>query len=76
LKLDACDKPEFDIWRWVDFWYPAAHVVNFKRQVYERALRHFAPLVEGLFSVELGTVPPRDGTEIPPDGPHDGREAA
>ena len=46
LKLDACDKPEFDIWRWVDFWYPAAHVVNFKRQVYERALRHFAPLVE------------------------------
>jgi putative (di)nucleoside polyphosphate hydrolase len=37
LKLDACDKPEFDIWRWVDFWYPASHVVNFKRQVYERA---------------------------------------
>ena len=31
LQLDACEKPEFDIWRWVDFWYPAEHVVNFKR---------------------------------------------
>ena len=57
LKLDACDKPEFDIWRWVDFWYPAVHVVNFKRQVYERALRHFAPLVEDLLSVKLEALP-------------------
>jgi putative (di)nucleoside polyphosphate hydrolase len=60
----------------VDFWYPAAHVVNFKRQVYERALRHFAPLVEGLFSVELGNLPPRDDTDTPPTPPRDGREAA
>jgi putative (di)nucleoside polyphosphate hydrolase len=57
LRLDACDKPEFDIWRWVDFWYPAIHVVNFKRQVYERALRHFAPLVEDLLQVQLGAMP-------------------
>jgi putative (di)nucleoside polyphosphate hydrolase len=57
LRLDASDKPEFDIWRWVDFWYPAIHVVNFKRQVYERALRHFAPLVEELLSVQLGALP-------------------
>lgn len=54
LRLDANEKPEFDIWRWVDFWYPAAHVVNFKREVYERALRHFAPVVETLLSVQLG----------------------
>jgi putative (di)nucleoside polyphosphate hydrolase len=46
----------------VDFWYPAANVVNFKREVYERALRQFAPLVEDLFSVELGTPPPRDAS--------------
>ena len=37
-----CDKPEFDLWRWVDFWYPVNHVVPFKRYVYERALRHLA----------------------------------
>ena len=45
LKLDVTDKPEFDLWRWVDFWYPATHVVTFKRSVYQRALRHLAPLV-------------------------------
>lgn len=44
LRLDACDKPEFDGWRWVDFWYPAENVVFFKREVYARALRQLAPL--------------------------------
>jgi putative (di)nucleoside polyphosphate hydrolase len=46
LKLDVTDKPEFDLWRWVDFWYPATHVVTFKRSVYQRALRHLAPLAD------------------------------
>ncbi|MBD8874453.1 RNA pyrophosphohydrolase [Rhodanobacter sp. DHB23] len=76
LRLDACDKPEFDIWRWVDFWYPAAHVVNFKRQVYERALRHFAPLVEGLCQVELGNAPPREHDDAAAgESPHGWRAA-
>jgi len=44
LRLDLTDEPEFDLWQWVDFWYPAAHVVPFKRDVYERALRYLAPL--------------------------------
>lgn len=44
LRLDATDKPEFDDWRWVEFWYPMAHVVTFKRSVYAAALRHLAPL--------------------------------
>src|SRR3546814_20312343 len=43
LCLDATDKPEFDLWRWVDFWYPLEHVVTFKRGVYGSALRHLAP---------------------------------
>jgi putative (di)nucleoside polyphosphate hydrolase len=43
LRLDLTDKPEFDHWRWVDFWYPLDHVVTFKRGVYARALRHLAP---------------------------------
>jgi putative (di)nucleoside polyphosphate hydrolase len=43
LRLDLSDKPEFDHWRWVDFWYPLEHVVGFKRAVYSRALRHLAP---------------------------------
>ncbi|MGH8155449.1 MAG: RNA pyrophosphohydrolase, partial [Rhodanobacteraceae bacterium] len=49
--------PEFDVWRWVDFWYPAEHVVDFKREVYRRALRYFAPLVEAACSIEIGSRP-------------------
>ncbi|BBD78859.1 RNA pyrophosphohydrolase [Aerosticca soli] len=65
VRLDASDKPEFDLWRWVDFWYPAKHVVSFKRGVYERALRHFAPVVESRLQVRLeapaGTTRRDDG---------------
>ena len=43
LCLDVTDKPEFDSWRWVDFWYPVENVVTFKREVYVRALKHLAP---------------------------------
>jgi putative (di)nucleoside polyphosphate hydrolase len=42
VRLDCTDKPEFDSWRWVDFWYPLDHVVNFKRRVYAQALHHLA----------------------------------
>jgi putative (di)nucleoside polyphosphate hydrolase len=43
VRFDQCEKPEFDSFRWVDFWYPLSHVVNFKRRVYERALVHLEP---------------------------------
>ncbi len=46
VRLDACDHPEFDIWRWVDFWYPVGNVVSFKREVYLRALRQLMPKAE------------------------------
>ena len=42
VRLDGTEKPEFDSWRWVDFWYPLEHVVNFKRRVYAQALHHLA----------------------------------
>ena len=42
LRLDLTDKPEFDAWRWVDYWYPIDNVVTFKREVYQRALHHLA----------------------------------
>lgn len=45
LRLDRSDKPEFDGWRWVDYWLPAAEVVEFKREVYRRALAELAPLL-------------------------------
>jgi len=46
VRLDASEHPEFDQWRWVDFWYPLEHVVNFKRRVYTQALFHLAPYAQ------------------------------
>jgi putative (di)nucleoside polyphosphate hydrolase len=46
LRLDLTEKPEFDHWRWVDFWYPLDHVVTFKRGVYAHALQHLAPFAQ------------------------------
>ncbi|MCW8828815.1 MAG: RNA pyrophosphohydrolase [Gammaproteobacteria bacterium] len=39
VRLDLSDKPEFDEWRWVDYWQPLSEIVFFKRQVYKRALQ-------------------------------------
>lgn len=44
VNLAANDVPEFDDWRWVNYWLPAKEVVYFKRRVYERALQELAPL--------------------------------
>lgn len=45
VRLDLSERPEFDHWQWVDYWYPLRAVVWFKRQVYWRALRELAPLL-------------------------------
>ncbi|MEO5702957.1 MAG: RNA pyrophosphohydrolase [Gammaproteobacteria bacterium] len=45
VRLDSNSKPEFDRWRWVDYWEPLQEVVSFKREVYEQALRELAPLL-------------------------------
>jgi putative (di)nucleoside polyphosphate hydrolase len=38
IRFDATSTPEFDRWRWTDFWEPVREVVYFKRRVYVRAL--------------------------------------
>ncbi len=40
--VSRSDKPEFDTWRWVSYWYPVGQVVAFKQQVYQRALKELA----------------------------------
>jgi len=45
VRLDCGEKPEFDGWRWVDFWHPLKEVVAFKRDVYLQALNEFAPVL-------------------------------
>jgi putative (di)nucleoside polyphosphate hydrolase len=38
LRFDLTAQPEFDSWRWVDYWSPVREVIYFKRNVYARAL--------------------------------------
>ena len=38
VKLRTSDKPEFDAWRWLDYWVPPDSVIEFKREVYRKAL--------------------------------------
>jgi len=45
VRLDRSARPEFDGWRWVDYWQPIQDVVPFKREVYRRALDQLASTV-------------------------------
>jgi putative (di)nucleoside polyphosphate hydrolase len=45
VQLKGDVQPEFDEWQWVTYWYPISQVVEFKREVYRRALKELvAPL--------------------------------
>ncbi len=57
VKLDNSERPEFDHWCWVDYWYPLEAVVPFKRYVYLRALQQLAQLV---FPEGKAPPPPED----------------
>jgi putative (di)nucleoside polyphosphate hydrolase len=47
FRFDTTDQPEFERWRWVEYWAPVREVIYFKRRVYTRALhelgRHAFP---------------------------------
>ncbi|WP_051362185.1 RNA pyrophosphohydrolase [Solimonas soli] len=59
VRLDTSDKPEFDGWRWVDYWLPLDEVVDFKREVYHSALRELAGVLSG---------PPPQAVVVPVQG--------
>lgn len=42
VQLRASQKPEFDAWRWNEYWVPLDSVVEFKREVYQLALNELA----------------------------------
>ena len=42
VSLRATDHPEFDAWRWNDYWVPLDSVIEFKRDVYRRALHELS----------------------------------
>ncbi len=50
VSFDHSDSPEFDLWQWVSYWYPLGQVVNFKQDVYRRALKELAPYLSKCFA--------------------------
>jgi putative (di)nucleoside polyphosphate hydrolase len=48
INVKASDKPEFDGWDWVSYWFPLGRVVAFKRDVYRRAMTELAPRIAKL----------------------------
>ena len=52
ISLRASTHPEFDAWRWHDYWVPLETVIDFKRDVYRMGLEQ---LVEYL-DITPGTV--------------------
>ncbi|WP_154223561.1 RNA pyrophosphohydrolase [Marinicella rhabdoformis] len=48
VDFNKTDSPEFESYRWVDFWYPAHNVIHFKRPVYKRALKHLEFLIDAV----------------------------
>jgi len=53
VYLNRTKHPEFDHWRWVNYWQPVEEVVSFKRQVYRQALEELAPLLEPVGGSQL-----------------------
>ena len=42
IDVQNVPKPEFDTWKWAEYWEPVRIVVEFKRAMYRRALKELA----------------------------------
>jgi putative (di)nucleoside polyphosphate hydrolase len=77
VDLRTTDHPEFDAWRWSDYWVPLDVVIEFKRDVYRRALVELERYLghragsrrDRLFGANLSRIPPAylsDAVGTPP----------
>ncbi len=48
VRLNLCERPEFDEWRWVEYWSPLERIISFKRDVYQRALTELEPFLSSV----------------------------
>lgn len=52
ISLRASSHPEFDAWRWHQYWAPVDEVIDFKRDVYHSALSELSRFLRELQSWE------------------------
>jgi putative (di)nucleoside polyphosphate hydrolase len=50
IRLDHTNEPEFDQWRWVNYWHPVHEVVSFKKTVYQKALTELEDALQRYWS--------------------------
>ena len=60
VSLRASSHPEFDAWRWNDYWVPLDSVIEFKRGVYEQALTELSRFLQ-----PRGQELPQADAEVP-----------
>jgi len=48
FSLRASERPEFDAWRWHEYWIPLETVIEFKREVYAQALNDWRAISIGI----------------------------
>ncbi|MDO8892092.1 MAG: RNA pyrophosphohydrolase [Sulfurimicrobium sp.] len=53
VRLRATSHPEFDAWRWHNYWIPLESVIEFKRDVYRSALNELSAFLEADKPVDL-----------------------
>lgn len=46
VSLRSCEHPEFDAWRWNEYWVTMETVVDFKRDVYRAALSELSRFLD------------------------------
>lgn len=46
VNLQSTASPEFEGWKWVDYWYPVDQVVYFKKRVYRCALQQLSKHIQ------------------------------
>ncbi|QMT32242.1 RNA pyrophosphohydrolase [Alysiella filiformis] len=51
VYLQAATRPEFDCWKWHDYWATISEVIDFKKNVYESALSELSRFVGELESM-------------------------
>jgi putative (di)nucleoside polyphosphate hydrolase len=71
VSLRASGHPEFDAWRWHDYWVPLDSVIEFKRDVYRKALQQLIDFIDtsrrgiGSNPYRPRRSPPRDPSPVP-----------
>ena len=67
VSLRATEHPEFDAWRWSEYWVPLEDVIEFKREVYQLALNELATFLHHSGRRNSGkSRKPEPASKVPP----------